>query len=107
MLPAASTLNIKLLTQTSMPLFCALLTISILSCNNNNSTPSQELITQLHLKQGHVISCGPPDAQFGFANSEITGDKKTKKDFNLATELLHSFEYDESEKVFAKTKMLY
>ena len=28
--------------------------------------------------------------------------KKLKKDFNLAIELLHSFEYDESEKVFAK-----
>ena len=29
-------------------------------------------------------------------------DKRSKADFNLAIELLHSFEYDEAEKVFAK-----
>jgi hypothetical protein len=28
-----------------------------------------------------------------------------KKDFNLAIALLHSFEYDEAEKVFAKSLM--
>lgn len=79
-----------------------LLVASIVSCTNRNSTPSNELITQLNLKRGDVISCGPPDAQFGSVNFEVTCDEKVKKDFNLAIELLHSFEYDESEKVFAK-----
>ncbi len=81
---------------------CFLLAASILSCNNDNSTPSNELIKQLNLKRGDVISCGPPDAQFGSVDFDMTCDEKAKKDFNLAIELLHSFEYDESEKVFAK-----
>ncbi|MEO7310430.1 MAG: tetratricopeptide repeat protein [Chitinophagaceae bacterium] len=79
-----------------------LLAVSILSCNNKNSSPSTELISQLNLKRGDIISCGPPDAQFGLVDFDVTCDEKVKNDFNLAIELLHSFEYDESEKVFAK-----
>ncbi len=74
----------------------------ILSCKNKKLSPSEEVIEQLNLKRGDVISCGPPDAQFGSVDFEMTCDEKAKKDFNLAVELLHSFEYDESEKVFAK-----
>lgn len=74
----------------------------LLACKNKNSRGSEELVSQLNLKRGEVISCGQPDAEFGTANFEIPGDEKTKKDFNLAVELLHSFEYDEAEKVFAK-----
>lgn len=94
--------NMKQAIHLSIGFFYILSAISILSCNNNNSTPSQELIRQLHLKEGEVISCGPPDAQFGSVDFDMTCDEKAKKDFNLAIELLHSFEYDESEKVFAK-----
>lgn len=77
-------------------------TITELSCNNNQSTPSQAIINQLHLKRGNVITCSPTAAQFGLVNFDVTGNADVKKDFNLALELLHSFEYDESEKVFAK-----
>ena len=76
--------------------------VLMISCKEKNTAPSKELINQLNLKKGNVISCGVSDQQFGSANFEITCDEKTKKDFNLAIELLHSFEYDESEKVFAK-----
>ena len=79
-----------------------LLSVVTLSCKNKKLSPSEEVIEQLNLKRGDVISCGPPDAQFGSVDFEITCDEKAKKDFNLAVELLHSFEYDESEKVFAK-----
>lgn len=92
----------KQLTPFSMQLFYILLFAATLSCNYKRPSPSQALIKQLNLIRGDVISCGPPDAQFGSANFAITGDEKTQKDFNLAIELLHSFEYDESEKVFAK-----
>ncbi|MDQ2752231.1 MAG: hypothetical protein M3R72_04335 [Bacteroidota bacterium] len=85
-----------------MRLFYILLASAIISCNVKNSTPSNELINQLNLKRGNIISCGPPDAQFGSVDFDISCDEKSKKDFNLAIELLHSFEYDESEKVFAK-----
>ncbi len=73
-----------------------------ISCNNRNSAPSKELLNQINLKRGEAISCGAPDKQFGSVNFEMTCGEKSKYDFNLAIELLHSFEYDESEKVFAK-----
>lgn len=80
-----------------------ILALSVLvSCNYRNSGPSKESIGQVNLKRGKVISCGAPDKQFGSVNFEMTCDEKLKSDFNLAMELLHSFEYDESEKVFAK-----
>ena len=74
----------------------------MLSCKSKNSSPSKEAIAELRLKSGDVISCGPPDAQFGSVDFEMTCNEKAKKDFNLAVELLHSFEYDESEKLFSK-----
>ena len=74
----------------------------ILSCKNNKPVVSKDAIRQLNLKRGNVISCGPVDAQFGTVDFDMTCDAKAKKDFNLAVQLLHSFEYDEAEKVFAK-----
>ncbi len=94
--------NMKQLIPGSMQLLYILLSAATLSCNNKQPSPSQASINQLDLKRGDIISCGPPDAQFGSVNFDITGDEKTKRDFNLAIELLHSFEYDESEKVFSK-----
>lgn len=78
-----------------------LLVVILLSCKNHISSGSKEAISQLHLKRGKIISCGPPDAQFGKVDFDMTCDAKAKKDFNLAVELLHSFEYEEAEKVFA------
>jgi tetratricopeptide (TPR) repeat protein len=74
----------------------------MLACGVNSSKPSKELINQLDLKSGQLISCGPPDKEFGIVDFEMTGSEKVKNDFNIAVELLHSFEYDESEKVFSK-----
>ncbi len=91
----------KYLPNTLMCLFCVFI-IVIISCNGNNSSPSKELINQIKLKRGNVISCGPTDKQFGSVDFEMTCNENAKKDFNLAVELLHSFEYDEAEKVFAK-----
>jgi tetratricopeptide (TPR) repeat protein len=74
----------------------------LVSCENDHPTPSASAIEDLHLKKGALISCGAPDEEFGTVDFEITGDSAIKKDFNIAVELLHSFEYDESEKVFAR-----
>jgi tetratricopeptide (TPR) repeat protein len=71
----------------------------IWSCEEEKSNLAY--INELKLKTGEVIACGPPHAAFGsvgFANS--CGDS-IKKDFDLGVALLHSFEYDEAEKVFA------
>ncbi len=73
------------------------------SCKDNSKgNPSQALISQLNLKTGAVISCGPPEQQLGTVDFDMTCSRKSRPDFNLAIELLHSFEYDEAEKVFAK-----
>lgn len=73
-----------------------------LSCNSDTPAPSKELIGAIYLKRGSVISCGPADKQFGSVDFEMNCSKDVKEDFNLAIVLLHSFEYDEAEKVFAK-----
>ena len=74
----------------------------LISCNSINSVPSKALIEELQLKKGSAITCGIIDKQFGTVEFDMTCRDKSKADFNLALELLHSFEYDESEKVFAK-----
>jgi hypothetical protein len=55
------------------------------------------------LKRGEIVSCGPQDGEM-FGNVSFTASvaEKWKKDFNIAIALLHSFEYDEAEKMFAK-----
>src|SRR6476661_2755556 len=74
----------------------------MLACGVNSSKPSKELITQLDLKSGQLISCGPPGNELGIVAFEMTCSETVENDFNIAMELLHSFEYEESEKVFAK-----
>jgi tetratricopeptide (TPR) repeat protein len=54
------------------------------------------------LKRGELISCGPADKEFGEVGFSTSCSPRTKKDFDLAMSLLHSFEYDEAEKVFAR-----
>lgn len=63
--------------------------------------PENVLINEMNLKRGDVIFCGPPIKQLGSVNFE-TSCKEVKGDFNLGMMLLHSFEYDEAEKVFAR-----
>lgn len=72
----------------------------IASCKNN--APSSESIAELDLKRGQLISCGASNKEFGTVQFETSCSNKVKEDFNLAVELLHSFEYDEAEKAFAK-----
>ncbi len=79
-----------------------LLSSILFSCKGKNTVPSKEMIKEIHLKRGNVILCGPTDQQFGTVDFEFTGSKKIKEDFNLAIKLLHSFEYNEAEKAFAK-----
>jgi hypothetical protein len=87
---------------TLLSVFHILLFFALQSCHGGESGPSKELISQINLKRGEVISCGTSDKKFGSVDFEMTCTEKSKNNFNLAIELLHSFEYDESEKVFAK-----
>ncbi|HEY0432795.1 MAG TPA: hypothetical protein VGC95_02910, partial [Chitinophagaceae bacterium] len=76
--------------------------IICLSCTSKNANTSRDIISGLNLKKGTVISCGSPDKEFGQVQFRVTGNIAAIKDFPLALELLHSFEYDEAEKVFGR-----
>src|SRR5690349_12653616 len=73
----------------------------IVSCEGNKHAPSVATIDSIHLKRGELIACGPPDKKFGTTSVMASVPKEIKNEFNLALSLLHSFEYDEAEKVFA------
>jgi tetratricopeptide (TPR) repeat protein len=85
-------------TATGLGLFLLLFT----ACKEKNTAPSKEEISEIDLKRGNVVLCGPADEQFGTVQFITSCSEKTKQDFDLAIALLHSFEYDEAEKVFAK-----
>jgi tetratricopeptide (TPR) repeat protein len=76
-------------------LFCAAL--FNITCRNGD----KKSVSDIGLKRGNLISCGPPDKEFGEVGFETSCSEKVKSKFNLAVSLLHSFEYDEAEKVFA------
>lgn len=75
----------------------------LFSCKENTSTTRFAEISSLDLKKGEIVSCGPGDGElFGSVSFTASVPGNLKKDFNIAIALLHSFEYDESEKMFAK-----
>ncbi|HMH21764.1 MAG TPA: hypothetical protein VK563_08305, partial [Puia sp.] len=74
----------------------------LVSCKIKNKQVSPGDINAIDLKKGEVVLCGPPDKQFGTVAFGVSCPAKVKSDFNLAMALLHSFEYDEAEKVFAR-----
>ena len=76
--------------------------VILLSCNSKNKVPSEAAINAINLKTGDIVFCGPSGKQFGAVAFETSCSEKTKEDFDLAVALLHSFEYDEAEKAFAK-----
>lgn len=79
------------------------LSLSLSSCDDKTSTSQIADINSLDLKKGELISCGPLDGEiFGSVSFTASVPDSLKKDFNIAIALLHSFEYDQSEKMFAK-----
>ena len=79
----------------------SILLVLLPCCRPKSSSPPAELVSEIQLKKGPVFSCGPSGRQFGSAEFKITCGKEVQEDFNLAINLLHSFEYDEAEKAFA------
>ena len=72
------------------------------SCHRTSNVPSKESISAMNLKRGVITICGKPIKEFGKVNFETSCTGTVREDFDLAIELLHSFEYDEAEKTFAK-----
>jgi tetratricopeptide (TPR) repeat protein len=73
-----------------------------ISCKNTKQDPSRDRIGSMDLKRGEVITCGPQEGQLGVTSFSAAVPEKLRGDFNMAIALLHSFEYDESEKKFSK-----
>ena len=79
-----------------------LLSLLLFSCNNENK-PGSSSINSLELKRGDIVSCGPQEGEiFGTVSFSASVPSQLRNDFNIAIALLHSFEYDEAEKMFAK-----
>ncbi|WP_411274883.1 hypothetical protein [Daejeonella sp.] len=72
------------------------------SCSGGKSTSADEPVKDTDLKTGDVAWCGPPQKEFGSVDFATSCSEKVKKDFNMGLALLHSFEYDEAEKAFAR-----
>lgn len=69
-----------------------------LGCQTKKSSPPELL--SIDLLRGDIVICGGD--QFGEVSFYVSGNSTTRDTFNLAVSLLHSFEYYEAEKAFAK-----
>ncbi|RAK70464.1 hypothetical protein [Hymenobacter edaphi] len=72
------------------------------ACRQHNQAAPAGTLTELSLKRGNLSVCGPAEQQFGRVAFEVSGPQSVQADVALAVSLLHSFEYDEAEKVFAR-----
>ncbi len=83
--------------------FLILAGISIPACKNkNSSTQTSNIAAITDLRKGDIVTCGPAKEQFGNVAFALSATQKVKDSFNFALALLHSFEYEEAEKAFAK-----
>jgi tetratricopeptide (TPR) repeat protein len=81
---------------------CSVLLLALaLSCQSKkDSSQFKAELNAINLSRGEIALCG--SGQFGQVDFGLSCEEKVRADFNLATSLLHSFEYAEAEKVFAK-----
>src|SRR6187402_476051 len=89
--------------QRYIPLQVTLTILSLLVCCKNKNETANKLADLPGLKRGTIVTCGPEDGErFGTVSFSASVPLNLRDDFNVAIALLHSFEYDEAEKMFAK-----
>jgi hypothetical protein len=72
-----------------------------IGCQSKKEADRVQLELQdINLSRGEIALCG--SGLFGRVDFGLSCKEQVQADFNLATALLHSFEYAEAEKVFAK-----
>jgi tetratricopeptide (TPR) repeat protein len=72
-----------------------------MECQNKKEPDQlQRELQAINISRGEIALCGT--GQFGRVDFGLSCKEKVQANFNLATALLHSFEYVEAEKVFAK-----
>ena len=69
------------------------------NCKNKTPKPNSALAS-INLQRGDLLLCG--DGQFGELKFSLSCNYETRETFDLAVALLHSFQYNESEKAFVK-----
>src|SRR5690242_16772274 len=74
----------------------------LFACREKPKSLLTKEINSINLKTGNVVLCGPDDKGLGKVSFIISGDDSVINRFNFGIALLHSFEYDEAEKVFAQ-----
>jgi tetratricopeptide (TPR) repeat protein len=80
-----------------------LVALMVISCSGKkNQDQLQSELSTLNLKRGEITLCGAGEGQFGAVSFDNSCSEKVSQDFNVAVALLHSFEYADAEKVFAK-----
>ena len=83
--------------------YLAVLFLILFSCDGRrNQEQFERNLQSIELVRGDIALCGSGDGQFGKVEFGTSCSEKVRANFNLATALLHSFEYGEAEKVFAK-----
>lgn len=80
-----------------------LILITLCACGekSNRANVSGDL-QSMDLLRGDIALCGEGVSQFGNVEFSLSCNEAVRENFNLAMALLHSFEYDEAEKAFAK-----
>jgi hypothetical protein len=83
--------------------FCsAIFLLILLSCGQTGSDEQfQRELQSIDLTRGDIALCGSGEG-YGKVDFGLSCEETVRANFNLATALLHSFEYEEAEKVFAK-----
>jgi tetratricopeptide (TPR) repeat protein len=76
------------------------LVFGLLLCFNCKNPKPNPALTSIDFQRGNLLLCG--DGQFGELKFSLSCDYETRETFDLAVALLHSFQYNESEKVFVK-----
>ncbi len=81
----------------------ALISLLVVSCaTKKKKDQSANKLQSIDLLRGDIALCSSGEGQFGTVEFSLSCSEKVKANFNLATALLHSFEYVEAEKAFAK-----
>ena len=84
-------------------IFNSLLFFFFISCSENkNKLLVEKELDSIGLNRGEIALCSSGNGKFGSVTFDLACSEKVNNDFNLATALLHSFEYVEAEKVFSK-----
>lgn len=80
-----------------------LLFLGLLACSRSvNNDELRTQISLLDLNRGEIALCTSGKDEFGKISFATSCSEAVREDFNLATALLHSFEYPEAEKVYAR-----